>query len=108
MKKDKLTNNSSTGFNLNTRRWSVLILLLVLVTLVSGCADSISLAEAALREEVGFWYGLWHGIICPIAFIISLFDSDVAIYAIYNNGTWYDFGFVLGVVVIGGGSKATN
>lgn len=71
----------------------------------------MSFAEAAVHEEVGFWYGLWHGIILPFAWVISLFDSDVAIYAIYNNGGWYDFGFVLGATSFfggcgGGGYKA--
>lgn len=82
--------------------------LLLMVVLLSGCADSIGFAEAAVREPVGFWYGLWHGIICPFSFIISLFDSDVAIYAIYNNGAWYDFGFVLGVGTLMGGSSQST
>jgi hypothetical protein len=47
--------------------------------------------------SVGFWYGLWHGFILPISWICSLFMDEVAIYAVYNNGGWYDFGFVLGV-----------
>jgi hypothetical protein len=64
---------------------------------LSGCADSVSLAEAAVKTPVGFWFGLWHGLILPFAWLASLFDSDVAIYAIYNNGGWYDFGFFLGV-----------
>lgn len=65
--------------------------------LLSGCADTVVIEQASQIEPVGFWYGLWHGIILPFSFIISLFDSDVAIYAAYNNGGWYDFGFVLGV-----------
>jgi len=80
------------------------ILLSFALFLLSGCADQVSLNEAAAVREVGFWYGLWHGFIILIAWIISLFDKDVAIYAIYNNGGWYDFGFVLGVMsALGGG-----
>jgi len=48
-------------------------------------------------DPAGFWTGLWHGIICPLTFIVSLFDDDVAIYEINNNGGWYDFGFLIGV-----------
>jgi hypothetical protein len=44
----------------------------------------------------GFWIGLWHGVIAPITFLISLFVSSVNIYEVHNNGGWYDFGFVLG------------
>lgn len=46
---------------------------------------------------MGFWYGLWHGMVLPFAWIGSLFSDSVSIYAIYNNGGWYDFGYFLGV-----------
>ena len=42
---------------------------------------------------------------CPFAWIVSLFDSDVAIYAIYNNGGWYDFGFCSGAGILFHGSR---
>ncbi|MBU6426990.1 hypothetical protein KGQ27_01995 [Patescibacteria group bacterium] len=44
----------------------------------------------------GFWRGLWHGMICPIMFIVPLFSDNVSIYEIRNNGGWYNFGFLLG------------
>ena len=47
-------------------------------------------------EPAGFWVGYWHGMIAPIAFVISLFNAKVGIYETHNNGKWYDFGFVLG------------
>ena len=71
-------------------------LCIVLLTL-SGCADAVNLTTAATMTPVGFWYGMWHGMILPISFMVSLFDSDVAIYAPYNNGGWYNFGFVCGI-----------
>lgn len=73
---------------------------------LSGCADHVTLKDAATRAPVGFWHGLWHGLILPFAWIISLFSDQVAIYAIYNNGGWYDFGFVLGACFLGGGTSA--
>lgn len=48
-------------------------------------------------KPAGFWAGLWHGLIMPLTFIVSLFDSGVRIYETNNNGRWYDFGFFLGV-----------
>ncbi|MDZ7694236.1 MAG: hypothetical protein U5K69_24470 [Balneolaceae bacterium] len=94
--------------NVKSTRIAVALLLLMGVLLVSGCAETITLTEPIEREQVGFWYGLWHGFILPFSFIVSLFDSDVAIYAIYNTGAWYDFGFLLGASCsIGGSSKAT-
>ena len=37
------------------------------------------------------------------AWIGSLFSDAIAVYAVPNNGGWYDFGFFLGIVVLGGG-----
>jgi hypothetical protein len=34
--------------------------------------------------------------ILTISFIVSLFDNDVAVYAVNNTGGLYDLGFVLG------------
>jgi hypothetical protein len=48
-------------------------------------------------RPAGFWAGLWHGIIAPIPFIVSLFAGGVRIYEANNIGRWYDFGFMLGI-----------
>lgn len=48
-------------------------------------------------KPAGFFSGLWHGVISPLTFIVSLFNSDVAIYEVNNNGGWYDLGFLIGV-----------
>ena len=72
------------------------LLILLGLLFLNGCADYVTFNQAQQIIPVGFWYGLWHGIILPISWIVSLFDDSVAIYAIYNNGGWYDFGFILG------------
>ena len=60
-------------------------------------------------EPAGFWAGLWHGLICPIVFFVSLFVPGVRIYEPKNKGLWYDFGFVLGISAsFGGGAKGTK
>jgi hypothetical protein len=57
----------------------------------------------------GFWAGWWHGIIMPIAFIVSLFNPGVGIYETNNNGGWYNFGFIIGASAsLGGGGAATS
>lgn len=74
----------------------------VVVLLLAGCS-----AGAGLPPEPGgpgFWAGLWHGLISPVTFIVSLFNSGVSIYEVHNGGHWYDFGFMIGVSVIFGGS----
>ena len=39
-----------------------------------------------------------------LSWIGSLFDPKIAVYAVPNNGGWYDFGFFVGITVLGGGS----
>lgn len=52
----------------------------------------------------GFWAGYWHGVIAPIALVVSFFKPGVRIYETRNNGLWYDLGFILGVSAsLGGG-----
>lgn len=53
----------------------------------------------------GFLLGLWHGFIFPVAWFLSLIVPDVAIYAVPNNGGWYDFGYFLGICVFGVGAN---
>lgn len=77
-----------------------LFLLLGMLALLSGCADTVTFEEAAKIQPVGFWHGFWHGLTAGFAFIGSLFDDSIAIYAIYNNGGWYDFGYILGVAAL--------
>jgi len=54
-------------------------------------------------KPAGFWAGLWHGIIVPITFLVSLFNPGVRMYETNNNGRWYDFGFFIGVAIAFGG-----
>lgn len=62
----------------------------------------------SLGEVADFWQGLWHGLIAIVTFIISLFKDNVSVYEVHNNGAWYNFGFILGMMMIlSGGSKGT-
>ena len=36
---------------------------------------------------------------------VSLFADSVSLYAVPNNGGWYDFGYFLGIVVFGVGAR---
>lgn len=81
---------------------------IIAVTLIfTSCADVTVISECAVNTPYGFWSGLWHGFIAPISFIGSLFIDDIAMYAVNNNGGWYNFGFVLGagILTIGGSNS---
>jgi len=54
----------------------------------------------------GFWRGLLHGILAPITFLISLFTDRASMYEVHNSGAWYDFGFLVGLCAVLGGSAA--
>ena len=73
-----------------------------------GCADVTPIEECIVNTPYGFWGGLWHGMIAPFAWIGSLFSDDIAIYAVNNNGGWYDFGFILGIGALTGGSTSRS
>ena len=62
-------------------------------------------ATAVAAGAPGFWLGLWHGFIFPLAWIVSLFTDKVAIYSVPNSGGWYDFGYFVGIMVFGVGAK---
>ena len=79
-----------------------------LVVLLAACARQVPDAVEHTRGTPGFLWGLWHGFVFPFAWIGSLFDRDIAVYAVPNNGGWYDFGFFLGVTVLGGGSHFSS
>ena len=87
---------------MNQTRSVALALSLVLV--LSACASQIDTGVASGAEVPGFWWGLWHGFVFPFAWAGSLFLPNVAVYAVPNTGGWYDFGFFLGITVLGGGS----
>ena len=74
--------------------------------LLSSCAADPNPVAGTGEDPAGFLLGLWHGIILPVTFVISLFTDDVSIYEVVNSGNWYDFGFVLGVIVSLGGGGA--
>ena len=70
---------------------------ILLVMFLTSCADVTVVNSCTVGEPYGFWSGLWHAMIAPFSFIGSLFSDDIAIYAVNNNGGWYDFGFILGI-----------
>ncbi|HMG48050.1 MAG TPA: hypothetical protein VK614_11385 [Allosphingosinicella sp.] len=73
---------------------------------LGACATQSAAAVAPAAP--GFLFGLWHGFIFPVAWVISLFVPEVAVYAVPNNGGWYDFGYFLGIVVFGVGARKSQ
>ena len=90
-------------------RGSFAVVLVAVALALTACAAGPSQVQGS--GDAGFWLGLWHGVITPVTFLISLFTDEVNIYDVHNNGNWYDFGYVLGLSVIfsgGGGGAAAS
>ena len=75
----------------------IYILAAFTLLIMTGCADVSHIQYLDPTEHTyGFWGGTWHGMITFPSFIGSLIWDDVAVYAVENNGAWYNFGFVGG------------
>ncbi len=72
---------------------------------LTACAATQAARTPSRPARPASSLGLWHGFIFPVAWVVSLFASNVAIYAVPNNGGWYDFGYFLGIVVFGVGAR---
>ncbi|HEX5183116.1 MAG TPA: hypothetical protein VFW19_08190 [Allosphingosinicella sp.] len=74
--------------------------------LLAACAQQA--ASTVKPGAPGFLLGLWHGFIFPVAFILSLFMKDVAVYAVPNDGILYNLGYFIGIVFIGVGARSSH
>ena len=53
------------------------------VLLLTTCAAGVNPEVGAAAPDggvCGLWLGLWHGIIAPVTFVISLFTDSVSVY----------------------------
>lgn len=74
-------------------------LLAILFITATACVPGPNSAERtpdAKGRMAGFFLGLWHGLLSPVTFIISIFTKNVRFYEVHNTGTWYNLGFVIG------------
>jgi hypothetical protein len=84
----------------------IFISMIVIVLMISGCVpgpNQLTNTSDDTGNVAGFWRGLWHGFISLFTFILSLFSDHVRMYEVHNNGNWYNFGFLLGMMSFFGG-----
>ena len=85
----------------------ITLVLLFAVILITSCFPGTNPSQDVASEfgvNAGFLRGLWHGVIAPFTFIVSLFTENINMYEVYNNGGWYDFGFVISAGIMFSGS----
>ena len=88
------------------RKALMLVVAALAVVTMAGCApgpNQLADSPDEAGEVAGFWKGLWHGVIAPITFVVSLFSDSVHVYEVHNSGNWYNLGFLLGTAIIFGG-----
>ena len=84
------------------------VLILAALTIILAACVPTEAPSAIQPSAPGFLLGVWHGFVFPVTFILSLFTDDIAVYAVPNNGTWYDFGYFIGIVFLGVGARSSK
>jgi len=92
-------------------KWGLLVSVgLVVLALFLGSGFFTYYAGDAYwdTDRAGILSGLIHGILAPLFLVAQIF-SDYTMYELNNSGWWYNFGFLVGVLIVwGGGSKGTK
>ena len=79
-------------------------ILVAMALAVAACVARQS-SSAVAPTAPGFLEGVWHGFVFPIAWIVSLFTDQIAVYSVPNNGGWYNFGYFIGICFLGVGAR---
>lgn len=88
--------------------------MLLAALLVSGCARHYT--PEAVEDPYGFFWGIWHGLVFPLAVIANLlswlasligvdFLEAIELIGRPNTGFWYYVGFAMGLLSAAGGSS---
>jgi hypothetical protein len=48
----------------------------------------------------GILLGIWHGIISPVTLVWSFINPNVQMYEVYNDGSQYNLGFLVGMAIV--------
>lgn len=76
--------------------------ILILTGVMAGCApEPICVDTDFGTEEYGFFRGILHGLVFPIALIGKLFGVSTGLYALNNTGFFYWLGFLIGFGPLG-------
>ena len=50
--------------------------------------------------SAGILLGIWHGFISPVTLVWSFINPNVQMYEVHNNGSQYNFGFLIGLAIL--------
>ncbi len=101
----------------------ILVLMAVVLVMAVGCAPGsatqIDIPSVSLKISVpgpnpqvntddanghvaGILLGIWHGFISPVTLVLSFANPVSQMYEVHNDGSPYNFGFLLGVAIVFG------
>jgi hypothetical protein len=99
----------------------IFVLMTIMLVMVAGCAPGtatqIDIPSVSLEISVpgpnplantadtnghaaGVLLGIWHGIISPVTLVLSFVNPVLQMYEVHNDGSPYNFGFLLGVAIV--------
>lgn len=84
-----------------------ILIILIMCLILSACTAGRNPMKNTQNEKgkiAGFFKGFWHGLICIVTLIISIFTDKITVYEVHNIGFWYNLGFLLGAGVLTGGT----
>lgn len=89
------------------KHYIAVIMPLLLCVIFFGLVLSTQQSASAFAQEyqystyepAGFFSGVWNGLLAPWTLIARWFMNDIVMYAIPNTGWFYDFGFLLGIIL---------
>lgn len=91
-------------------RWGLffsLIIIIIALFLGSGVFTYYPGSSQWESKDAGFFTGIIHGVIAPIMLAVSLF-TDYTVYEVHNVGWFYDFGFIIALLLVWGGGQTTK
>ncbi len=65
-----------------------------------GTTAPVARPPFSLEQPASFASGVLHGLIAPITLVLSLIAPTIRMYDITNAGVFYDFGFLLGLILV--------
>ncbi len=75
----------------------LLCLMVVIICLCfTGCLPGDGTNSAT--HAAGIFSGIWHGWIAPFSLVYSIFNKNIGIYEIYNNGFLYNLGYYAAII----------
>lgn len=80
------------------KKKALIFILIFIVLLLTGYIPGNGVFTPL--NQAGFFSGISHGMLALILFVWSWFNGQIGIYEFYNNGFWYNLGYLISMGTI--------